>query len=219
MVDWTQVRKAMVDGQIRTNDVTNHHLLEALLLVPREQFVPQDIQPVAYLDRSLSVGGTPPRFLLEPMNFAKLVQVADITAADRVLDIGCATGYSTAVLARLAAEVVAVEVDAALAATATANLAALGVGNAKVVSGALTAGAAADGPYNVILLEGAVDEVPAALTAQLADGGRLICVLGRGRSAQAMIYTRSGDDVSGRAVFTAAVPMLPGFEVERGFVF
>lgn len=219
MVDWAQARKAMVDGQIRTNDVTSHRLLDALLTVPRETFVPQEIQQVAYLDRSLAVGGAPQRFLLEPMNFAKLVQIADITPTDRVLDIGCATGYSTAVLARLAAEVVAVEVDAGLAASAAANLNGMGINNAKVVTGSLTEGAKASGPYQVILLEGAVDEAPAGLFDQLMDGGRLICVVGRGRSAKAMIYTRSGADVSGRATFDAAVPMLPGFEVARGFVF
>jgi protein-L-isoaspartate(D-aspartate) O-methyltransferase len=221
MIDFAAARRMMVDGQVRTADVTDPELLAAMLDVPRERFFPEDKVSLAYLDLDVVVSetGLPVRQLLKPMVLAKLIQAAGLIETDRVLDVGCATGYSTAVLARLAHSVVGLEEEASLARQASAMLAEAGVTNAKVVTGALARGCPAEGPYDLILLEGATETVPAALLDQLKNGGRLACVLGRGQSGKAMIYIRTGSDLSGRAVFDAAAPLLPGFAKPQEFVF
>ena len=221
MLDFAAARRMMVDGQVRTADVTDPRILSAMLDLPREQFFPEDKVSLAYLDLDVAVSeaGLPVRRLLKPMVLAKLIHAANLAETDHVLDVGCATGYSTALLSRLARSVVGLEEDAALARQAPGMLAAAGVVNAKVVTGALVKGWPAEGPYDAILLEGATETVPAALVEQLKTGGRLACVLGRGQSGKAMIYRRSEGDLSGRAVFDAAAPLLPGFAKPQEFVF
>ena len=190
MTDFAAARRNMVDGQVRTADVTDLRLIAAMLEVARETFVSPAMAGLAYLDLDVPVGEGALRRLLKPMVLAKLIQAADLGATDRVLDVGCATGYAAAVLARVAGHVVAIEQDTALAQRARTALAALP--NVTVVSGPLTEGWTQSGPYDAILIEGATEVVPETLLRQLKDGGRLVCVLGSGPGAKAMLYRRSG---------------------------
>jgi protein-L-isoaspartate(D-aspartate) O-methyltransferase len=217
MFDFAAARRMMVDGQVRTADVTEPRLLAAMFDTPRESFLPARKADLAYLDLDLPLGEGGRR-MLKPMIFAKLVQAAEIAPTDRVLDVGCGGGYSAAILAQLADVVVAVEEDAALARHADEALKRAGY-RVQVVTGALAAGAAGQGPYDAIVLEGATEVPPATLLSQLADGGRLVCVQGRGPASKAMVYRRIEDDVSGRPVFDAAAPVLPGFIAPAAFVF
>ncbi len=218
MVDYAAARFNMIECQIRTNKVTDTRVLRAMSEVPRERFVPKKLQGIAYVDEDLAVA--PGRYLMEPLAFARLLQDAAVTPDDVVLDIGCATGYSTAVLAKLAATVVAVENDPELVDSASALLAALDVDNAVVVAGELIDGYPKQAPYDVIVLGGAVDEVPQSITDQLAEGGRLMAVVtGGSRVGKGKLILRRHGVLSGRALFDAAVPPLPGFVIERGFVF
>ncbi|HVX99689.1 MAG TPA: protein-L-isoaspartate O-methyltransferase [Pseudorhodoplanes sp.] len=223
MADFAAARRMMVDGQIRTSDVTDRRLIAAMLEVPREVFVPRARRALAYLDLDIPVsegaGGRPPRCLLKPMTLAKLIQAAEPAASDRVLDVGCATGYSAAVLAQLAGFVVALESDTGLAAEAKAALSDTGAVNVAVSTGALEAGMPAKAPYNLIILEGAVEFVPQGLLDQLAEGGRLACILGTGPAAKATLYTRNRGEISSRPIFDAAAPALPGFVKAPAFVF
>ncbi|MFQ5984718.1 MAG: protein-L-isoaspartate O-methyltransferase [Alphaproteobacteria bacterium] len=218
MNDHAAARLNMVANQIRPNRVTDERLIDAMTEVPRELFVPQKLRGVAYIDEDIAVA--PGRFLMEPMVLARLLQTADIREADVVLDVGCATGYSTAVVARLAAAVVALESDARLAAEATRLLAELGVDNAAVATGRLNRGYPKQAPYDVIVLQGAVDEVPRKLRDQLGDGGRLLAVVSLdGRAGKATLMKKVHGTVSKRVVFDAAVPTLPGFAKAPRFVF
>lgn len=220
MTDFAAARRMMVDGQVRTADVTELRLIEAMLEVPRERFVPDGKAALAYLDVDLPIGdGGPGRRLIKPMVLAKLIQLAEIGDSDRVLDVGCGGGYAAAVLARLAAQVVALEQDNALAREAAAALAAAGAANVKTVTGALAQGAPADGPYDVILLEGATEIVPEPLLRQLRNDGRLVCVMGAGAGGKAMLYRAIDGDFSGRAAFEANASLLPGFARQPTFVF
>lgn len=218
MTDYTAARLNMVEGQVKPNRVTDGALLNAMANVPRELFVPAASRGIAYVDEDISIGGG--RYLLEPMVFARLVQEAGVGKEDVVLDIGCGTGYSTAVLARLANTVVALESDADFADRAGDLLSDMNVDNAVIVKGGLPAGHAAQGPYPVILINGAVAEAPQALFDQLADGGRLVTVLaGKGRVGRAVLYRRIGEIVSRRELFDASTPLLPGFEPVPAFEF
>jgi protein-L-isoaspartate(D-aspartate) O-methyltransferase len=223
MIDYARQRQAMVDSQIRVNDVTDPGILTAMGELPREKFVPAARAALAYIDEDVplraTLAGKPARYLMEPMILARLVQALSLTATDHVLDVGGASGYSAALLARLAASVIALEEDAEFVPIATRLLASLGAANAKVVSGPLTAGAPKEGPYDAILLQGSVEIVPAALIDSLKDGGRLAAVIGSGRAAKAMLYLRTGKVVGARPVFDAAIPPLPGFSAPREFVF
>ncbi|HCX67722.1 protein-L-isoaspartate O-methyltransferase [Parvibaculum sp.] len=220
MTDFAAARHNMVESQVRVNSVTDERVIDALAAVPRERFVPTARQGIAYMDEDVKIAdGTPPRFLMEPRVFAKLVQLAEIGADDLVLDVGCGSGYSTAVLSRVAGTVVALECDEALAAQAGATLSDLSVDNAVVVTGALPEGYAKQAPYDVIFINGMVSSVPESLQKQLREDGRLVCVLGDGVSGRARLYVRSGDSFSGRDAFDANVRFLPGFEPVESFVF
>jgi protein-L-isoaspartate(D-aspartate) O-methyltransferase len=223
MNDFAEARRKMVESQIMTEDVTDYDVLRAMGEVPRERFVPAKLRPLAYIDEDLLLTDGSrdfPRYLMRPAPFARLLQLAEIGPTEKVLDVGCGTGYSTAVHSRLAARVVGLESDGELAVFANENLAAFGIANAAIVTGLLEAGYASEGPYDVIVLEGAVEFVPEALFAQLANGGRLVGIVGRGRAAPAMIYTRDADgDVGARAAFDAYARPLPGFERPKVFVF
>lgn len=210
----------MVDGQVRVNDVTDPALIAAMLEVPREQFVPEARASLAYIDDDLcvqeAIGGNPARYLMEPMVLAKMIQGLELTPEAKVLDVGCATGYSSMVLSRVAGRVVALEADAVLATFAKK---AVSASNVEIVSGPAPAGWASGQPYDAILIGGAVEEIPEALTAQLRDGGRLVAVIRNDRASKAMLFTRTGDHVNPRRLFDAAIPPLPGFERPHGFVF
>jgi protein-L-isoaspartate(D-aspartate) O-methyltransferase len=221
MTDFAALRRMMVDGQVRTADVTDPRLLSAMLSVPRERFVPAEKASLAYLDLDVQVTdpGAPVRRLLKPMVLAKLLQAAGVSETDRVLDIGCATGYSTVLLSRLAASVVGLEEDPGLVRQATEALDAAGVANARIVTGPLAGGYQSDAPYDLIVMQGSSEIVPEMLMEQLRDGGRLVCVLGRGPSGKAMLYRRIDHELSGRPVFDAAAPLLAGFVKPPEFVF
>ncbi len=218
MIDFAAARRMMVDGQVRTADVTDLRLLAAMGDLPRERFVPASKAELSYLDLDLPAGeGRAGRCLLKPMVLAKLIQFAEIAPTDHVLDVGCATGYSSAVLAQLSASVVALEEDRSLAQAAERALAAHP--NVKVVMGPLTAGWPSAAPYDVILMQGATEVVPEALLRQLKDGGRLACILGPGPQRKAMLYRNTDGEMSGRPMFDAAAPLLPGFQRAPSFVF
>lgn len=218
MSDYAAARFHMVECQIRPNKVTDHRLVDALMDVPREVFVPQALRGVAYVDGDIAVGSG--RFLMEPMVFARMLQEAGVNEAANVLDIGCATGYSTAVLARMAASVVGVEADPKLAEAAKGALAQAGIANATVVNAPLAEGCAVKAPYDVIIFEGAVAEVPSAVCEQLAEGGRMVAtVLGDRGLGEVRLYQRYGRAVSSRVLFEAQPHLLPGFEPKPKFEF
>lgn len=217
MIDYKAARTKMVDNQIRTTDVTSHAVLDAFLTIAREEFVPAALKPLAYIDNDVQL--SPGRFLMEPSPLAKLIQLADVTEGDVVLEVGCGTGYASAILSRLGSSVVALESDAALAATATETLARLGCDNVAVVTGNLEQGYAAEAPYDVIFVHGAVEVVPEALFSQLRDGGRLVVVEGYGNASQARLYIKEGGRTSERSVFNTSVKPLPGFRRAKEFVF
>lgn len=219
MTDFAQARRMMVEGQIRTNDVTELDVLAAFDEVPRERFVPERWQAIAYLDRDVPIGASGARCLLKPMVLAKLIQAAVVGQGDRVLDVGCATGYSTAVLAKLSRHVVALEEDGQLAASAARALGTLEIGNATVVTGKLADGWPREAPYDVILLNGSTEVAPQLLLEQLADGGRLVAVVGRAPIGRGTVYRRSGTHVSAHPEFDAVAPLLPGFSKPPAFVF
>ena len=214
-VDFSELRIKMVDGQLRTTDVTSHALLSAMLRVPREVFVPDARKALAYIDDDILISEkshSGARYLMEPAPFAKLVQLAEVMPEDKVLIVGAGCGYSAAVLSHMAGSVVALEGDATLAEKAESALAALGCQNVSVVKGDLPAGHAQGAPYDVVVVEGSVDSVPEALLNQLADKGRLVVVEGHGNAAAARIYTKAEGVATGRRAFNAAVKPLPGFE-------
>lgn len=222
-IDFAGQRVKMVDCQVRTTDVTNLPIITAMLEVPREEFVPDRFRAFAYIDEDVPLKdarrGAVGRYLMESSPFAKLVQLADITPSDVILDVGVASGYSAAVLSKLCSQVIALESDAELATAAGETLARLGYDNVAVVEGELKDGYAKAGPYDVIVFEGAVERTPDAFFEQLKDGGRLVVVEGVGNAARANVYTKSGQNSSARHAFNAAIKPLPGFEVGHSFEF
>jgi protein-L-isoaspartate(D-aspartate) O-methyltransferase len=221
MSGFATARQNMVDGQVRPSDVTDIRILDAMLAVPREAFVPETRQALAYLDLDLDVSeaGAAKRYLIKPAVLAKMLQAAEIKASDRVLVVGCATGYCAAIVARLASEVTATESDSALATKAQAVLAGNACGNVAVRNAPPADGDPSNAPYDVIVLNGATEIVPERLYGQLRDGGRLVGVFATSRPARATIVTASHGDFGHRALFDAAVPLLPGMELVPAFVF
>lgn len=217
-MDYAAARHAMVESQIRTNRVVDPAIVAALGEVPRELFVASQLRSVAYVDEAVPLGQG--RYLMEPLAFASLLQAAEIKANDVVLDVGCGTGYSSAVLARLAATVVAVEEVADFAREANCLLGEHSVLNAAVIELRLVDGCAKQAPYDVIVIEGGVEEVPETLLGQLAEGGRLVCiVLGAGGFGKGTVFTRTGGTTAKRIAFEAGSPLLPGFRRVPSFVF
>jgi protein-L-isoaspartate(D-aspartate) O-methyltransferase len=223
MTDTSQQRINMVDSQVRPSDVTDRRIIRAMLEVPREAFAPADTHALAYMDQALPVtkagAGGPGRTLLAPRTLAKMLQLADIEPDCAVLDVGCGTGYSTALLGKLAGKVVALESDSDLAEQARAALRKLDVAGAKVVQGPLATGVPDEAPFDVILLNGAVPEVPQALLDQLKDGGRLLAIVAPGAYGRVQIWRRTGRSFGSVTAFDAAADALPGFAREPGFVF
>jgi protein-L-isoaspartate(D-aspartate) O-methyltransferase len=217
MSNFAAARQHMIEGQIKPNQITLPALIVALGEIPRELFVPRALQGVAYVDEDIAVA--PGRYLMEPMVFARLVQALALTPADLALDVGCATGYSTAVLSRLCGAVVGLEEDEALAEKANQLLAELQCDNASVARGALVAGCPSQGPYDAILLNGAVEYVPTALADQLKEGGRLAAVVREEGVGKAVLYVKADGVLGRRELFDAAVPPLPGFLAPKKFVF
>lgn len=216
-MDYAIARQHMVDSQVRTNKVTDERLIEAIGSLPRERFVPERVRARAYLDDDVEIA--PGRYLMEPMVTARLIQAADARAEDMALVVGAATGYAAALLARLAHTVVALESEPALAQRASAVFADLAIDNAVVFEGPLNAGCPRHAPYNIIYLDGAVEQVSSALTGQLAEGGRMVGVLLDRGVGRATLWIKSGGVVSHRALFDANVAPLPGFAAPARFVF
>jgi len=222
MSGFSTARQKMVDGQVRPSDVTDIGIIDAMLEVPREAFVPDGLRAMAYLDLDLDVSeaGAAKAFLIKPVVLAKMLQAAEIKDTDNVLVAGCATGYAAAVVARLAARVSATEGDSALAAKTRDILAQSGFGNVAVQAGPAADGYPANAPYDVIVLDGATEITPERLYRQLRDGGRLVGVFAMTKPPRATIVTRShGDDFGHRALFDAVAPVLPGLERLPAFVF
>lgn len=218
MTDFAQARRAMVNSQVRINDVTDYRIQDAMAELPREKFVPRSRQAKAYGDAEVEIGEG--RFLLCPRDLAKLVQAADIKSTDLVLDIACGRGYTTALLSRLAETVVGIDADAEMVARASERLNEVRADNAVVIKGDPRAGVPDQGPFDVIVIAGAVDEVPQALFDQLAEGGRLVTFVRNGPVGRATVFTRGqGGAIGERVVFDGTPTLVPGFEKERDFVF
>jgi protein-L-isoaspartate(D-aspartate) O-methyltransferase len=221
MSDFSTARQKMVDGQVRPSDVTDIRIIDAMLAIPRETFVPEAQRSLAYLDLDIDVSGGGPakRFLLRPAVTAKLLQAAEIKETDEVLVAGCASGYVAALAARLARRVTATECDSSLAAKAKAALDTLGLGNVTLKTAAVAEGDSANAPFDVIFLNGATEIVPEGLYRQLKEGGRLVGAFALTRPQRATIVTRSHGDFGHRTLFDTAIPVLPGLDRPAAFVF
>ncbi len=223
MTDFEQQRKNMVESQVRPSDVTDRRVIRAMLEVPRETFAPQPFRALAYMDQDVPLGtgahSTERRVLLAPRLTAKLIQHLELGEDDTVLEVGCGTGYGSAVLSRLARNVVALESDADLAAQAKAKLAEIGAANVDVVAGPLSEGVAARAPFAGILVSGALPSTPPELLNQLLDGGRLTVVETHSGVGRLMQWQRTGSTFGARVIMEAATASLPGFAQQRGFVF
>jgi protein-L-isoaspartate(D-aspartate) O-methyltransferase len=223
MIDYAVQRANMIESQIRPNGITDARVIAAMAEIPREIFAPTDKQALAYMDEDLPLGWDSfgrRRFLIEPMSLGRLIQMALIAAGDRVLDVGCATGYSSAVLSRLAKRVIALEDDPALAAFAGQQFGALGLDNIEIVMAPPALGHAALAPYDAIIVNGRLRRVHDELVRQLAPAGRLAAAIGDGATSPATVLTRAGQSWSSRREFDMFVPEAAGFpDVDRGFAF
>jgi protein-L-isoaspartate(D-aspartate) O-methyltransferase len=215
VADFETLRTVMVDTQVRPSDVTKFPIIDAMLSVPREEFVPDDRRDAAYVDNNLDLGGG--RIILEPRTMGKMLDALDIQGSEVVMDLGCGLGYSTALLARLAEFVVAVEEDEARVTEAQANLSAHDVDNAAVVHGTLASGAPKQGPYDVIVLEGAAEQVPETLIDQLREGGRMAVLFSEGALGVMRIGHKLDGAMTWRMAFNAGAPVVPGFERRPAF--
>lgn len=220
MTDFALARRNMIDGQLRPNRVTNIQLLTAIADLPRERFLPEGLRSLAYADDDVPLGNG--RYLMEPMILARLIQTLQSQPEDKALVVASGAGYGTALLARLVKSVVALEADAALARSAEQTVKALGITNVRHVTGKMEEGVPAEGPYDVILIEGAVQHVPPAIVDQLAEGGRLGAVIAAstaGVLGVAHMMVKEGGVASGRPIFDAGTPALPGFASPPRFTF
>ncbi len=217
MTDYATQRTNMVASQLRTTDVGDRGIQAVMAAVPREPFLPQARRSMAYCDRPVEVAHG--RYLLDPRSFGKLLMLAEIRPTDSVLDVGCATGYSAVVLARLAKSVIALEQDADLVRLASELVPAAGAANATVVQGALIDGFKSKAPYDVIVVEGGIEQQPDVLCSQLGEGGRLVAVIQNGESGCAHLFVREKGHIGSRPGFDATVPVLAGFRKKVRFVF
>ena len=215
MTNYAARRAVMVDTQVRPADVTKFPIIDAMMLVPREAFVPDDMREAAYMGENLDLGGG--RVILEPRTLAKILDALDIQGDELVLDVGCAYGYSSAVMARMAEAVVAVEEESGMAGEAPGVLSENGADNVVVHQGPLTDGAASHGPYDVVVVEGAVEHLPDALIAQVKDGGRIACLFMEGALGAVRIGYKIDGEMTWRFAFNAGAPVIPGFERHAAF--
>lgn len=215
MISYEQRRRMMVDTQVRPADVTHFTVIDSMLTVPRERFVPEGWREAAYAGENVPLA--PGRVLFEPRTVAKMLDSADIQPSDVVLDVGCGLGYTTALAARMAEAVVALEEDHALAHEAEQLLATEGADNAVVIEGPLAEGAGRHGPYDVILVQGAVEELPESFADQLTEGGRIVCLFMEGELGVVRLGVKADDALTWRFAFNAGAPVLPGFTRERTF--
>jgi protein-L-isoaspartate(D-aspartate) O-methyltransferase len=215
MSDYAQRRTVMVDTQVRPSDVTKFPIIEAMLSVPRENFVPAEKREAAYIGENVDLGGN--RVVLEPRTLAKMLDALNIQKTEMVLDLGCGLGYSAAVIARMAEAVVAVEEDT-LAADAQLALSEIGADNVILEAGSISAGAPQHGPYDVITIQGAVENLPDGIISQLKEGGRIGCLMVEGNLGVVRIGYKINDVMNWRFAFNAGAPVLPGFETGREFV-
>lgn len=215
MTDFAARRQVMVDTQIRPSDVTKFPIIEAMLTVRREAFLPDAMREAAYVGKNIDLGDG--RVVLDPRTFAKMLDVVNIQPDEMVLDIGCGLGYSAAVIERLAEAVVAVEENAEMAAEAQSLLSSSGADSAAVIESALNEGAAKHGPYDVIIIEGGVEHVPAALEAQVKEGGRIAALFMDGALGTVRIGYKTNDRVNWRDAFNASAPVMNGFAKEAAF--
>lgn len=217
MTDFSAARTAMVDCQVRPSDVTKFPIIEALLAVPRESYVPAAKKSVAYAGEHIALSAD--RVLLDARTFAKMLDSVNIRPTDLVLDLGCGMGYSSAVIARLAEAVVAVEEDPDLADIATESLTDMSVDNVLVTHAKLSEGNAKHGPYDVVIAEGAIEELPRAIAEQIKDGGRIVAIMQQDNLSQCRIGHKSDGSISWRYAFDASAPLLAGFEAQEEFAF
>ncbi|KPN63065.1 protein-L-isoaspartate(D-aspartate) O-methyltransferase [Aliiroseovarius crassostreae] len=216
MTDFAARRTMMVDTQVRPSDVTKFPIIDAMLSVPREDFVPDAKREAAYMGENIDLGAG--RVVLEPRTLAKMLDALDIQSDELVLDLGCGLGYSAAVLARLADFVVAVESDESMAADAQSKLSEFGADNVAVIQGEPSEGNAKNGPYDVIIVQGAVEQVPDALLEQLKDGGRMAAIFADGKLGTVRIGYKMDGSIVWRHAFNAGAPVVSGFEAVRAFV-
>ncbi len=217
MTDYTERRTMMVDTQIRPSDVTKFPIIDAMLSVPREAFVPRNLREAAYMGENIDLGAG--RVILEPRTLAKMLDALEFHGDELVLDIGSALGYSAAIMARMSEAVVATEENAEMVAEAQGLLTEHGADNVILHEGSLAAGAAEHGPYDVITVQGAIEDLPAALSDQLKDGGRIACLFMEGALGAVRIGYKIDGRINWRFSFNAGAPVIPGFEKHAAFAF
>tara|TARA_R110002110_G_scaffold3305_7_gene16883 strand:+ start:14710 stop:15360 length:651 start_codon:yes stop_codon:yes gene_type:complete len=216
-MDFERARRNMIDSQVRPNRVTDIAVIDAMASVPRELFLPKARQGIAYVDEDIDLGDG--RYMLEPMVFARLLQAAEIRPTDAVLDVACASGYSSAVIGRFAAAVVGLESNSDFATAASKTMIDMNADNAVIVEGELIAGYAKQAPYDVIFINGSIEAEPADLLSQLGEGGRMVAVMKGESGGAARLWEKRAGRITARTLFDAGVPLLKEFAKTPEFVF